>query len=57
MALKTYTKLKSEIATKKIEAGKPKHSPGLMNEMQSLIADLYEKIDNLNERLNIQEIP
>ncbi len=52
MAEKKYSEIKSEIANRKSEADKPKHSPGLIRDMQNLIADVYGKVDNLNERLN-----
>ena len=49
--IKTKTKLKSEIASKKELIEKPKFSKGSLYDIQEAIKNIYTKLDDLNERI------
>ena len=48
---KTKSKIKSEIANKKLLILKNKFSGGSLSELQEAIKDIYDKLNDLNERI------
>ena len=57
MAIKKYSTIKGELSKKKKIVKIPKFSEGSLSEIQALLEDIYEKIENLNERVNLLENP
>jgi len=50
MAKKSKTTIKSEIETKKKLVNTDKFSGGSLKELQDSIKDIYEKLNDINER-------
>ena len=56
MELKTFSEISSEIEIKKLEAEKKRFVGGSMSEIEELLKDIYDKLENINERLSKLEI-
>lgn len=53
--MKTFNQTKTEIETKQSEVEKPKFKEGSLNDLQNMLKDIYNKLNDFNERINLLE--